>query len=283
MANTVKKFLDQTGTGYLWGKIKQQLDTKASSSDLTTLAGRVTTAEGEIDDLQALHATGKTVAQEAADAISALNLSTTYAGKAYEGKVDTLIGSDTGKSARAIAAEELAAKLIAANADASLDTLEEIAAWIQAHPGDAAAMNSAISALQTKLTLGNDGNGDEYTTVKAYMEAALTGLEQSSHAHSNKSVLDGITSTLVTNWSTAYSKAHEHSNKAVLDNITASDVTAWNAAEQNAKNYADGLASNYATAAQGALADTALQSTDVIALTSTEIDAAIASASSSGT
>jgi hypothetical protein len=283
MANTVKKFLDQTGTGYLWGKIKQQLDTKASSSDFTTLAGRVTTAEGEIDDLQALHATGKTVAQEAADAISALNLSTTYAGKAYEGKVDTLIGSDTGKSARAIAAEELAAKLIAANADASLDTLEEIAAWIQAHPGDAAAMNSAINALQTKLTLGNDGNGDEYTTVKAYMEAALNGLEQSSHAHSNKSVLDGITSTLVTNWSTAYSKAHEHSNKAVLDGITASDVTAWNAAEQNAKNYADGLASNYATAAQGALADTALQSTDVVALTSTEIDAAIASANSSGT
>ena len=89
MAN--KKFLDLTGTGYLWSKIKQQLDNKADSSDLTTLAGRVTAAEGEIDDLQALHASGKTVAQEVSDGISALDLANTYAGIAYEDKVDTLI------------------------------------------------------------------------------------------------------------------------------------------------------------------------------------------------
>lgn len=44
---------------------------------------------------------------------------------------------------------------------------------------------------------------------------------------------------------------------------TAYDVSgAASTAETNAKNYADGLASNYATAAQGALADTALQAGD---------------------
>ena len=280
MANTVKKFLDQTGTGYLWSKIKQQLASKADSDDLSALSTRVGTAEGKITTLEGLHASGKTVAEEAADAISALNLSTTYAGKAYEGKVDTLIGNDTGKSARTIANEELAARLIAANADESLDTLQEIAAWIQEHPADAAAMNDAIGDLQDKLELGLDANDQEYATVKAYVEAEMAGVAASSHSHTNKDVLDGITAALVTNWNTAYTNNHTHDNKAVLDGITSAKVTAWDAAEQNAKDYADGLASNYATAAQGALADTALQASEVIALTSAEIDAAIASVNS---
>lgn len=41
---------------------------------------------------------------------------------------------------------------------------------------------------------------------------------------------------------------HSHSNKDVLDGITAEKVAAWDAAEQNAKDYADGLADNYAEA-----------------------------------
>lgn len=60
-------------------------------------------------------------------------------------------------------------------------------------------------------------------------------------------------------------------NKALSANIslTATDVGAdvsgaASTAETNAKNYADGLAVNYATAAQGALADTALQPNDNI-------------------
>ena len=40
---------------------------------------------------------------------AAYTASTAYAGSAYEGKVDTLIGSDTAKSVRTIANEELAA------------------------------------------------------------------------------------------------------------------------------------------------------------------------------
>ena len=38
---TTKKFLDQTGTGYLWSKIKQQLDTKAAQADLEALQSTV--------------------------------------------------------------------------------------------------------------------------------------------------------------------------------------------------------------------------------------------------
>lgn len=272
---TTKKFLDQTGTGYLWSKIKQQLDTKAAQSDLEALAGRVETLEenpGYDDTALAARVTANETAIAGKAAQSDLTT--------LDGKVTTLIGSDTGLSVRTIANQELAAQLIAANADASLDTLEEIAAWIQSHPNDASAMNAAIAALQAKTELGTyDDNGTptQYATVKAYVEGYVGAAVAAVHSHDNKAVIDGITATLVSNWNTAYTNNHTHSNKSVLDGITAADIAAWNAAEQNAKNYADGLAANYATAAQGAKADTALQPTDVIALTSAEIDAAIAS------
>ena len=93
--------------------------------------------------------------------------------------LSTLIGNDANKSARTIALEELAAQLIPQDAQAALDTLQEIAAWIQQHPDDAAAINA-------KLTLGThevDGNQVQYSTVKAYVEAvwqAMTGATASA-------------------------------------------------------------------------------------------------------
>ena len=77
----------------------------------------------------------------------ASGLSATISGKAEGSTVSTLIGSDTGKSVREIANEELAAQLIPQDAKESLNTLQEIAAWIQDHPDEAAAINA-------KLTLG---------------------------------------------------------------------------------------------------------------------------------
>ena len=56
------------------------------------------------------------------------------------------------------------------------------------------------------------------------------------HTHSNKSVLDGITSTKVSNWDTAYSDHHTHSNKSTLDGISSSDVSSWNGAVTTANN-----------------------------------------------
>lgn len=64
---------------------------------------------------------------------------------ANESDIATLVGSDEGKSARTIANEELTKQLIPSSAQESLDTLQEIAAWIQDHPGDAAEMNDKIS------------------------------------------------------------------------------------------------------------------------------------------
>lgn len=92
-----------------------------------------------------------------------------------EGKVSTLIGSDTAKSVRTIANEELAAQLIPAGAKESLDTLQEIAAWIQDHPDDAADLNQRLSALTTLVgTLPQD---TEATTIVGFVLAEVAALQ----------------------------------------------------------------------------------------------------------
>lgn len=90
-------------------------------------------------------------------------------------KVDTLVGTDTGKSVRTIASEELAAQLIPENAAESLNTLQEIAAWIQEHPQSASAMNAAIEALEAKVDTGDQ-------TVSAYVSAAIDALSIGDYA-----------------------------------------------------------------------------------------------------
>lgn len=85
-------------------------------------------------------------------------------------KVATLIGNDAGKSARTIAAEELAAQLIPADAKESLDTLQEIAKWIQSHPDDAATMSADIQTLKEEVAsfkaISNDEINALFTTTK---------------------------------------------------------------------------------------------------------------------
>ena len=165
---------------------------------ITEVDGKLTAVEAEIEVSNEINAAkaaleakigtvaeGKTLAGLIADNATAIEDHKT----AVDTKVTTLIGSDADKSVRKIANEELAAQLIPSNAAESLDTLQEIAAWIQNHPGDASAMNSAIEALKTKTELGKytpEGQSEavEYATVKAYVEAVkkelatnATGLE----------------------------------------------------------------------------------------------------------
>lgn len=104
-----------------------------------------------------------------------------------DGTVTTLVGEDTGKSVRTIANEELAAQLIGENAKESLDTLEEIAAWIQSHPDDASAMNKAIEDLETLV--GTLPEGVTATTVVGYVQELV---------NAEKSRAEGVESGLNT-------------------------------------------------------------------------------------
>ena len=128
-------------------------------------------------------------------------------------KVTTLIGSDADKSVRAIANEELTKQLIPENADESMNTLQEIAAWIQEHPGDAATMNTAISALQAKVDTGDK-------KVSAYVADAIAALKIGDYAKAaDLTALAG--------------KVDTHIADAVA-HITATERTKWNAALQKA-------------------------------------------------
>lgn len=247
---------DEVAETDLAAALAQKLNGKADQTALEAEIARATAAEGQnATDIDALEGRMDTA----------------------EGKITTLVGADTGKSVRAIANEELAAQLIPEDAQDSLDTLAEIAAWIQSHPDDASAMNAAIAALQAILDGIGDTESGEKATVVAYVTDAIaalnigdyakasaltalagrvTALEGATHTHANKALLDTYTQTEA-NLADAVAKKHEHTNKTVLDGITSEKVAKWDAAEQNAKDYADGLADDYdaAGAANQALAD----------------------------
>lgn len=154
------------------------------------------------------------------------------------GKVSTLIGEDTDKSIRTIANEELAAQLIPEGAKDSLDTLQEIAAWIQKHPDDASAMSAAISALEEKV--GDKTVSAQITEAINALKAGdiknavdrIAALETDTHTHANKALLDTYTQTEV-NLADAVAKKHSHTNAAELDKFADGDKAKLDTAVQS--------------------------------------------------
>ena len=65
--------------------------------------------------------------------------------------VGTLTGTGEG-SVKQIATATITELLIPENAKESLDTLQEIANWIQSHPDDASAMQNSITSLNSKVS-----------------------------------------------------------------------------------------------------------------------------------
>ncbi len=209
---------------------------------------------GEVGTLGALASKEKVSEDELAEA-----LKTKIDGKAdqtaldtTDGKIDTLIGTDTGKSARTIAGEELAKQLIPENAKESLDTLAELAAWIQQHPDDVTAINKAIADLTALVaTLPADVTSDTVVGfVKEYADSAITALkigdyakaadltaltarvaalETDTHTHTNKDLLGTYTQTEA-NLADAVGKKHDHANAEELAKIAAGDKDKWDAA-----------------------------------------------------
>ena len=60
------------------------------------------------------------------------------------------------KTIKDIATSALTEALIPDNAVESMDTLQEIAAWIQAHPGDAATMNTNINTVSGTVNTNSE-------------------------------------------------------------------------------------------------------------------------------
>lgn len=213
---------------------------------ITEVDGKLTAIEAEIEVSNEINAAKSALetkigtVEENGKTLAGLIANNATAIQEHKTAIDTLIGSDADKSVRTIANEELAAQLIPSNAAESLDTLQEIAAWIQDHPGDASAMNSAIKALQTKTELGKytpEGQSEavEYATVKAYVEAVkkelatnATGLEGRVKANENAiAIINGDNSTTGSiNKALADAKSYTDTEVAKIQALNVDEINA---------------------------------------------------------
>lgn len=273
MATTEKKFLDLVGLQNYDEKIKTKIATEdakilsdaksysdslaenyESSGAVATLAnGQVKTNTNNIKALETKVGvipdgyTATTItdyAKELADNVAANGYDDSALKarvSANESAIATLNGTGTGSVNKKVA--DAVAALVS-GAPESYDTLKEISDWISSHASDASAMNSQINTNKAdisglKTLVGQLPEGADSTTIVEYI-AETIGASQTD-----------LTSAIATAKSEAISTAS-------MDATTKADK-----ALADAKTYADGLSSNYATSTQGAKADSALQKADI--------------------
>lgn len=297
----LKKFLDQSGVSTLWTRIAEEVakvDAKAvkNAGDITALDTRIAAAEGKIAALEAGTYDDSEVRgliKDNADAIA----DNKAAIETLNGAAD-VVGS-VANTANAAAAAKVAEIVAGANAD--FDTLKEIADWILNDTTGAADMANDIAALQAQMV------GIESTVVAkiaAEIAAALKvdGADKYALASELSSLADRVKAIEDAGYQNAAQVGSAIDAKiAALDLANSYDAKGAAAtAEANAKAYVDGKDSAMNTrvaaleaidhtkfeaagAAAQALADAKSYvdteiNTKVIALSTAEIDAAIAAA-----
>lgn len=89
----------------------------------------------------------------------------------------------------------------------------------------------------SKKWVNGDGTKVTWTNIEGkpanLTDANIAKWNENSHTHTNKTTLDKITETDITNWNDTNSKKHSHSNKTVLDGITSAKVTNWDGVVTN--------------------------------------------------
>ena len=98
--------------------------------------------------------------------------------------------------------------------------------YVTSGSGDNDMVKIAVSADHKVTASITDGS----ITLAKLASAVQTEIGK-AHTHTNKDVLDGITSEKVGGWDSAAAKAHDHTNKTVLDAITAEKVAKWDSAD----------------------------------------------------
>lgn len=196
---------------------------------------------------------------------------------ANKGAIETLNGTGAGsvdkKIADAISGANLGQYALDSDLDAAVKRIGDLETADGVQDGLLAGLRTDVDAKATQADLNTlagrvttaEGEIDalqgaiatkvENSVVEALDERVVV-VEGKAHEHKNFDLLETYTQTEA-NLADAVAKKHSHANATVLDGITSDKVNAWDAAEQNAKDYADGLAGNYD--AKGA-AETALGS-----------------------
>ena len=234
----------------LYGKIKTNFDAKGSASTAETNAktyadGLNTAMDGRVDALE------------------------TTVGNADSGLVKDVAILKGDKNTEGSVAYQVAQ--IVAGADASYDTLKEIADWIMSDQTGAAKMANdikanadAITDLETLVgTIPAEATATDIVGyIAEYVQAQLTASDLSQYAKAEdfnalKEVVGDDTKGLVKGLADVTTKATN--NESAIATLNGDDQTAGSVAKalKDAKAYADGLAVNYATAEQGNKADAA--------------------------
>ena len=234
----------------LYGKIKTNFDAKGSANTAETNAktyadGLNTAMDGRVDALE------------------------TTVGNAESGLVKDVAILKGDKNTEGSVAYQVAQ--IVAGADASYDTLKEIADWIMSDQTGAAKMANdikanadAITDLETLVgTIPTEATATDIVGyIAEYVQAQLTASDLSQYAKAEdfnalKDVVGDETKGLVKGLANVTTKATD--NESAIATLNGDDQTEGSVAKalKDAKAYADGLAVNYATAEQGNKADAA--------------------------
>ena len=142
---------------------------------------------------------------------------------ALESKVTKLIGDDADASVRDIANNELAKILISGSTATTeaLDTLQEIADWIQKHPEDAAAMNTAISANTAAIAAETSARTESVAALDERVVANAAAI--SAETAAREEAVSALTEALESAAKAATTKVVEGTD--VNDNLSISSAT----------------------------------------------------------
>ena len=276
---TVAQAIADAQTAATYDDTQVKADIKANADAVSALAGKV----GEVPE-------DKTVVQMIADAQTAATYDDTQVKadikanadaiaahkESIDGVVTTLVGDDANKSVRTIANEELAAQLLSGDADADFKTLQELAAWLEDHPEDAAEMNLKITNLQTLV--GTIPEGATATDIVGYIQELVNA--EKSRAEGVEGGLDERITELeglvgeggsVDEKIEAAKQAAITSSNGYTDEKIAAEVTARDEAISTAvaaEATARGTAINEAIAAEVTARDAAIAAADATTLAS---------------
>ena len=128
------------------------------------------------------------------------------------------------------------------------------------------AIDAAAADATSKANAALEDAKEYADGLNTAMDGRVAAVEADKHTHTNKTLLDTYTQT-EENLADAVAKKHTHANATELDKIADGDKAKWDAMEQNAKDYADGLAVNYDAAGSADAAEAAAKEYTDTALT----------------
>ena len=283
--------VDLSGLTAIDGKISAAINnlnaTVGSTSFNQNIDSAVTTAHVAV---QVVETNGKltkvTVAENDIASASALSTLTGTVSDLSDA-IDVIKGSDTG-SIRDIAIDVLTETLVDETASEAYNELKEISAWIKQHPQEAATMNSDIATLkaniqglQNKTAVDSFGGKTGVITLKSNSTTngtvnftmnnnELTGTVYGLKALAYKDSLgksdvglSNVTNLAASDYLTDLSSNTTNAVSITVGGTTKTITAATMKTSLGLGSAAYTASTAYATAAQGALADSALQKADI--------------------